>query len=73
MYVVAKADRQDFNIAPMMKNAVMDKGQSVTSHCPSANAGLRYVRGLSEITVTPLILPSLDKGIYGANMCNSDT
>jgi len=30
MYIVAKADRQDFNIAPTMKNAVMDKGQSVT-------------------------------------------
>jgi hypothetical protein len=29
--------------------------------------------GLSEITVTPLVLPSLDKGIYGANMYNFDT
>jgi hypothetical protein len=30
VYNVATADRQDFNIIAMMKNAVMDKGQSVT-------------------------------------------
>jgi hypothetical protein len=34
MYIVAKTDRQDFNIVPMMKNAVMDKGQSVTVTAP---------------------------------------
>jgi hypothetical protein len=33
----------------------------------------RYGRGLSEITATPLVLPSLDKGIYGANVCSLDT
>jgi len=33
----------------------------------------RYERGLSEITATPLVLPSLDKGIYGANVCSLDT
>jgi hypothetical protein len=25
-----------------------------------------YGRGWTEVTVTPLVLPSLDKGIYGA-------
>lgn len=32
-----------------------------------------YGRGFSEITATPLVLPSLDNGIYGTNMCNFDT
>jgi len=35
--------------------------------------GAGYVRGLSEITFTPLVLPSLDKGSYVANMYNFET
>jgi hypothetical protein len=31
-----------------------------------------YGRGLKEITATPLVLPSLDEEIYGANVPKFD-
>jgi len=32
-----------------------------------------YERGFQEISVTPLVLPSLEKGIYGAKVGNLDS
>jgi hypothetical protein len=32
-----------------------------------------YGRGSQEVKVTPLVLPSLEKGIYGAKVRNLDS
>jgi hypothetical protein len=36
-------------------------------------SGRRYERGFQEISVNPLVLPSLEKGIYGAKVGDLDS
>jgi hypothetical protein len=50
------------------ESGMLEHGSTKTNHGPTS----KYERGSQHMKVTPLVLPSLDEGIYGAKAGNPD-
>jgi hypothetical protein len=58
--------------ANLARNTKLAGGQSLGQSLSRTTSG-NYERGFQEISITPLVLPSLEKGIYGAKVGNLDS